>query len=249
MKLKKSFWVKISSLAAAVILTSCTSTNLSVPVPGQGSVKTRNIYAEYYMLGDSYYKLEDYKKAAEYYELAMRKKDQYWAAYYKLAKCYVFTSDWNSALPMYKTILERDPENASLKASLAYIYSMKGDFKNSITIYEELLAAQPHNQEYLENYLAVMAADSKKFEKKYAAKFTDTYETLKTEYPENKNLKTFEDKYKELMKIKDEEPEPAAEGEGTETSETTENTEATQPSENQNPDESKAKEESEKQEH
>ena len=212
MKLRKSFWAKITSVAAAVIITSCTSTSLSVPVPGQGSVKTRNIYAEYYMLGDSYYKLEDYKKAAEYYELAMRKKDQYWAAYYKLAKCYVFTSDWNSALPMYKKILERDPENASLKASLAYIYSMKGDFKNSIKIYEELLAAQPHNQEYLENYLAVMAADSKKFEKKYAVKFTDTYETLKTEYPENKNLKTFEDKYKELMKIKDEEPEAGQEG-------------------------------------
>jgi tetratricopeptide (TPR) repeat protein len=219
-------------------------------VPGQGAVKTRNIYTEYYILGDSYFKLEDYKKAAENYELAMKKKDQYWAAYYKLAKCYVYTSEWNKALPMYKKILERDPENASLKASLAYIYSMQGDFKKSVSIYEELLEAQPDNQEYLENYLAVMAADSKKFEKKYAAKFTDTYETLKTEYPENKNLKTFEDKYKELMKIKDEEPEPAAEGEGSEgseASETSENSEAQETSEN--PEESKAKEESEKKEH
>ena len=206
MKLKKSFWAKIVPFAAAIIITSCASNNISVPVPGQGQIKTQNIYAEYYMLGDSYYKLEDYKKAAEYYELAMRKKDQYWAAYYKLAKCYVFTSDWNNALPMYKTILERDPDNSSLKASLAYIYSMKGDFKKSISIYEELLSVQPKNQEYLENYLAVMAADEKKFEKSHAEKFTNAYETLKTEYPENKNLKTFEDKYKALMKIKDEEP-------------------------------------------
>ena len=143
----------------------------------------------------------------------MRKKEQYWAAYYKLAKCYVFTSDWNNALPMYKKILERDPENASLKASLAYIYSMKGEFQNSIQIYEELLLQQPHNQDYLENYLAVMAADDKKFEKKHAEKFTQAYETLKEEYPENKNLKTFEDKYKELMKIKDEEPETSEETE------------------------------------
>ena len=218
MKLKKSFWAKIVPFAAAVLITSCASNNISVPVPGQGVVKTQNIYAEYYMLGESYYKLEDYKKAAEYYELAMRKKDQYWAAYYKLAKCYVFTSDWNNALPMYKTILERDPENSSLKASLAYIYSMKSDFKKSISIYEELLAVQPKNQEYLENYLAVMAADEKKFEKSHAVKFTDAYETLKTEYPENKNLKTFEDKYKALMKIKDEEPaeENAEEGQPSE---------------------------------
>lgn len=213
MKLKKLYSAKkylaagLLAAGLAVSFSSCASTELSVPVPGQGAVKTRNIYAEYYTLGDSYYKLEDYKKAAEYYELAMKKKDQYWAAYYKLAKCYVFTSEWNKALPMYKKILERDPENASLKASLAYIYSMQGDFKNSVIIYEELLEAQPKNQEYLENYLAVMAADTKKFEKKHAEKFTATYDTLKTEYPENKNLKTFEDKYKELMNIVEEESE------------------------------------------
>ena len=211
MKLRKSFWAN-KRFAGAVfvpavfmfIISSCVSSNVSVPVPGQNGAKTRNIYVEYYTLGDSYFKLEDYKKAAEYYELALRKKDQYWAAYYKLAKCYVFVSEWNNALPMYKRILERDPENASLKASLAYIYSMQGDFKHSINIYEELLQAQPKNQEYLENFLAVLAADDKNFEKKNAAKFREAYETLKNEYPENKNLKTFEEKYKELMKIKDE---------------------------------------------
>ena len=212
MKLKKSFWAKTLTLTL-FLLTSCETTSLIVPVPGQGAIKTRNIYAEYYTLGESYYKLEDYKKASEYYELAMKKKEQYWAAYYKLAKCYVFTSEWDKALPMYKKILERDGENASIKASLAYIYSMQGDFRHSVAIYEELLEAQPNNQEYLENYLAVLAADNKKFEKKNAAKFMATYDTLKTEYPENKNLSTFEDKYKELMHIVDEEEEEGEEGE------------------------------------
>ena len=212
MKLKRLYSAK-KSLAAGLLavslslfsFSSCESTELTVPVPGQGAVKTRNIYTEYYILGDSYFKLEDYKKAAENYELAMKKKDQYWAAYYKLAKCYVYTSEWNKALPMYKKILERDPENASLKASLAYIYSMQGDFKKSVSIYEELLEAQPDNQEYLENYLAVLAADNKRFEKKNADKYLQAYESLKTNYPENKNLKTFEEKYKDLMKIEDEE--------------------------------------------
>ncbi len=206
MKLRKSFWAKLLISSVIIFLTSCVTNSISVPVPGQGEVKLRNIYAEYYMLGDSYYKLEDYKKASEYYELAMKKKEQYWAAYYKLAKCYVFTSEWNKALPMYKKILERDPENSSIKASLAYIYSMQGDFKNSIIIYKELLELQPKNQDYLENYLALMAADGKKFEKKYSQDFVQTYEVLKTEFPENKNLKKFEDKYKELMNIVEEEP-------------------------------------------
>ena len=242
MKLKKLF--SANKKATAVIITavisilsitsftSCATMGISVPVPGQGSIKTRNIYAEYYTLGDSYFNLEEYRRAAEYYELAMRKKDQYWAAYYKLAKCYVFTSDWNNALPMYKKILERDPENASLKASLAYIYSMKGDFKNSVIIYEELLEEQPKNQDYLENYLAVLLADEKKFEKKNAVKFIEVYESLKTEYPENKNLDRFEEKYKELMNIVDEEEEEG-ETEGEEGNEDTENETAAEPSENE----------------
>ena len=203
MKLKKSFWAKILPIAIILSFSSCATTDLTVPVPGQGAIKTRNIYAEYYMLGDSYFQLEDYKKASEYYELSMRKKDQYWAAYYKLAKCYVFTSDWNSALPMYQTMLERDPENSSIKASIAYIYSMQGNFKKSLKIYEELIQEQPKNQDYLENYLAILLADNKKFEKKNARKFIAAYEALKTEYPENKSLEKLDEEYKKLMNIED----------------------------------------------
>ena len=212
MKLKKSFWAKTLALTF-LIFTSCESTELSVPVPGQGEAKKNNIYVEYYNLGETYYKLEDYNKAAEYYELALKKKSQYWASYYKLARCYVFSSKWNDALPMYKKLLSRDPDNSSLKASIAYIYSMQGDFKNSSIVYEELLQVQPANQDYLENYLAVLAADNKKFEKKNAVKFMAAYEKLQTEFPENKNLKTFEDKYNELMNIKEEEESESEESE------------------------------------
>lgn len=228
MKLRKSFWAKILPAACVLLITSCATKTLTVPVPGQGEVKVSNIYAEYYMLGDSYFKLEEYKKASEYYELAMRKKDQYWASYYKLAKCYVYISDWNSALPMYKTILERDPENASLKASIAYIYTMQGDFKKAVKIYEALIQEPPKNQDYLENYLALLLADNKKFEKKNAKKFIETYETLKTEYPENKNLEKFDDEYKKIMKIEDlEDEETEEDSESDEESESEEETSST----------------------
>ena len=211
MKLKRSFWAKTVLISGLTLLVfssiSCVTNNITVPVPGQGSVKINNIYVEYYNIAESYYKLEDYKRASEYYELSMHKRSQYWAAYYKLAKCYIFSSEWDKALPMYKKILERDPENTAIKASLAYIYSMQGNFKQSTKIYEELLEANPNSQEHLENYLAVLLADEKKFEKKNAVKFVNTYETLKTEYPDNKNLSTFEGKYKELMNIVEEEGE------------------------------------------
>ena len=199
MKLKKSFLVKFLA-ACAFLFFSCESTNLSVPVPGQSRVKLLNIFVEYYNLGEAYFKLEDYKKASEYYELAMRQKDLYWAAYYKLAKCYAFTSDWVKALNMYKKLLERDPENTSLKASVAYIYSMQGDFNKAITIYEELLEIQPKSQDFLENYLIVLLADEKHLENENSQKYISAYDTLKTEYPENKNLKIFEEKYNKLIK-------------------------------------------------
>ena len=74
MKLKKSFLVRKTSAAgnkAAIFLAlsslffSCVTNNIAVPVPGQNAKKTNNIYAEYYTIGDTYFKLEDYKKAAE----------------------------------------------------------------------------------------------------------------------------------------------------------------------------------------
>ncbi len=221
MKLKRSFSAKFNILTIALVffLFSCNSTGISVPVPGQGDVKVKNIYAEYYNLGESYYKLEDYKTAAEYYELAMKKKEQYWASYYKLAKCYVFTSDWNNALPMYKKILERDNENASIKASVAYIYSMQGNYKQAKKIYEELLEEQPKNQDFLENYLAVLLSNEKRF-KKDSELFLQTFDVLKTEYPEDRYIKNFDEKYKKLMDIVDELPEEEeTEDEDEETSE------------------------------
>ena len=71
-------------------------------------------------------------------------------------------------------------------------------------IYEALLEEQPKNRDYLENYLALLATQEKKFEKKYSLKFLNAYDALKEEYPDNKNLNVFEEKYKALMKIKDE---------------------------------------------
>ena len=180
-------------------LSSCaTMSSITVPVPGQDSAKIRNVYVEYYNLAESYYKLEDYNKAAEYYELAMKKKEQYWAAYYKLAKCYVLKSDWNNALPMYKTMLERDSENGSLKASLAYIYSMQGNYDKSKELYEELLEAQPENQLFIENYLAVLLSNEKEF-KNTQDLFSKYLDILKTDFPENKNISLFEEKSKVLI--------------------------------------------------
>jgi len=172
-------------------------------VPGQKNIKIKNIYAEYYTLAQTYYQLENYDKAIEYYKLSMRKKEQYWASYYQLAKCYAFISDWDNALSMYKKILERDEENASIKASIAYIYSMQGQYKKAAEIYEELLQEQSDNKDYLENYLAVLISDEKNLQKN-SEKFIEYLEILKNGYPDNNNIKILQEKYNTLMGIEEE---------------------------------------------
>ena len=166
MKLKKLFsakktYCRIFAVLSLLLFFSCTSASLSVPVPGQGAAKTRNIYAEYYNLGDSYFKLE---------------------SYYKLAKCYVYQSKWGDAQTAYETMLKRDPENTTIQSSVAYIYAMNGNIDKSLEIYKDLIEKIPESPEVLENYICVLLADEQKDEASIQ------YDILKEKFPESKRL-------------------------------------------------------------
>ena len=67
-------------------LSSCVSK--PIPIPGEKKNVIANIYVEYMNIADTYYSLEKYDKALEYYKLSMQSSDLYWAAYYKTAKVY-----------------------------------------------------------------------------------------------------------------------------------------------------------------
>lgn len=205
MKLKKSFSASLLILFS-IIFSSCMSTSFDIPVPGQGDVKMININQEYLNIGDTYFKLEDYRNASNYYQKAMQNRKTYWNAYYKLAKCYAYLSDWNNALPMYKTILKRDPENASIKASIAYIYSMQGEFNKAEDLYTELISTQSENQSYLENYLAILLANESKL-KQNKQTYEKYFAELQENFPESKNISILQEKYnqlKETLKLDDE---------------------------------------------
>lgn len=168
---------------------SCAS-NKVIPIPGEETAILNNVYVEYYNIGDTYYRLEDFNKAITYYDKAMKNRKLYWPAYYKLAKCYTLISDWNKALPMYEKILKRDPDNSTIKASLAYLYVMQGDVKNAQKLYKELLDIEPENQNYIENYIAILIPDEDNYKLN-----KETVETLlnklKENFPDNKNLEKF----------------------------------------------------------
>ena len=186
------------------LILSCVSK--PIPIPGESKILIENIYFEYLNIADKYFELEDYNNAAKYYKLAMENKNLYWQSYYKLAKTYALLSDWKNALPMFEKLLERDKDNHSIKASLAYIYSMQGDTKKSIEIYKKLLEEDSLNEKYLENYLAVLLSSKDSFLENQE-EIEKIYEQIETNFPNNTNLKIFDNtKTKYLEEIKSENP-------------------------------------------
>ena len=136
----------------------------------------------------------------------MENKNLYWQSYYKLAKTYALLSDWKNALPMFEKLLERDKDNHSIKASLAYIYSMQGDTKKAIEIYKKLLEEDSLNEKYLENYLAVLLSSKDSFVENQE-EIEKIYEQIETNFPNNTNLKIFDNtKTKYLEEIESENP-------------------------------------------
>ena len=184
------------------LILSCVSK--PIPIPGESKILIENIYFEYLNIADKYFELEDYNNAAKYYKLAMENKNLYWQSYYKLAKTYALLSDWKNALPMFEKLLERDKDNHSIKASLAYIYSMQGDTKKAIEIYKKLLEEDSLNEKYLENYLAVLLSSKDSFVENQE-EIEKIYEQIETNFPNNTNLKIFDNtKTKYLEEIKSE---------------------------------------------
>ena len=125
------------------------------------------------------------------------------AVHYTSSKSESYSSNWNEALPMYETMLKRDPENNSLKASLAYIYIQQGQLKKAGDYYSSLLEIDPLNEKYLENYLAILMPDSKSYFNN-KEKIEESLENLKSNFPNNKNAESFQNKIEEYEKAEEE---------------------------------------------
>ena len=196
MKIKIKYLSIFFFFLSIIIFSSCKSN--SFPILGQNKVFQNNLYKEYLNLGNGYYEIERYNEAIKFYEKVLEDKELGKTAYYKIAKCYGHLSDWSHALPMYEKMLSEDPENQSLKASIAYINSMVGDTDKALLLYKELLGIQPSNITYLENYLAIILSDIEIF-KENRVTFEEIFKSLKENYPKNKNIEVFQNKFDELV--------------------------------------------------
>ena len=95
-----------AAMAAAILLffsASCKTTRFIIP--GEKKVAVDNIFVEYYNLGEEYFKLKNYTKAAEYYIKASSNKDIHNAACFKAARSYALAKDWSKATGIYEEMI------------------------------------------------------------------------------------------------------------------------------------------------
>lgn len=183
---RAAFFAKVAAILVAMTFFSCKTTKFIIP--GEKKVAIDNIFIEYYNLGEEYFKLKNYKKAAEYYIKASSNKDIHNAACFKAGRSYALAKEWTSAGQVYEEILKKDKGNVSAKESLAYVYAMSNDFERSERLYTELVTSNPNSAEVLVNYTIVLVT---------LEKYKDAAEqlaTLKEKFPDEEKIKTLEEK-------------------------------------------------------
>jgi tetratricopeptide (TPR) repeat protein len=147
----------LSVIFFSLFIISCKSAGLPL-ILGSEKQTIDKIHVEYMNIGDTYLSLQQYDKAIEYYNKAMKNKELYWNCYYKIGKVYALKNQWEEASVYFKKLLERDPENSTLKASLAYIMASNNELLEAKEIYEEIISENQENQLYLENYISTLSS-------------------------------------------------------------------------------------------
>ena len=77
----------------------------------------------YYDLGNAYYELREYKKAANAFNKAISLRPRYLGAYNNLGRVYEDQQDIPNAIESYQQVLSLDPEHEGARIKLKKIYS------------------------------------------------------------------------------------------------------------------------------
>ena len=97
----------LSVIFFSLFIISCKSAGLPL-ILGSEKQTIDKIHVEYMNIGDTYLSLQQYDKAIEYYNKAMKNKELYWNCYYKIGKVYALKNQWEEASVYFKKLLERE---------------------------------------------------------------------------------------------------------------------------------------------
>lgn len=116
-----------------------------------------------YTLGTEESKKNNYKKAAEYYEKALKIDSIFSFAWDNLGVTYRRLEDYDKAIYAYNKSLELDSTGVTPLQNIAVVYLYKKEYEKAIDAYKKLAKIQPENSEvfygignielnYLNNY-------------------------------------------------------------------------------------------------
>ncbi len=111
----------------------------------------RDLAAEYFSIGNAYYDLEQYARAAEYYLKALELDPTLRRSSYNLARAFLEGKRPDEAIPVLTELLEEDPENLKVLETLAYTYSLLGRMDESFEAYRRVLELSPYRIDTLYN--------------------------------------------------------------------------------------------------
>lgn len=135
-------------LAAALVvilaLTSCAT-----------QVTRQELAGEYHNIGNAYFGLEEFEKAAEYYARAADLDPELLAASYNLARAYIQEERYDEALRLVGELLAEDPENTRLLQTRAYASYLAGDTEGALEVYRAVLAIDPFNADVMYNIAVI----------------------------------------------------------------------------------------------
>jgi tetratricopeptide (TPR) repeat protein len=110
-----------------------------------GTWKGAELAREYYNLGNAYYELGEYKKAADYLARAVELDRDFPKARFNLAMALV--KDGRAALgeEIFRDLLAGDPENLNLAEGLAFSLYVQDKQEEAVRAYRSILAVEPTN--------------------------------------------------------------------------------------------------------
>jgi len=131
-----------------IALTAALGLALIVPVFGQGNPKPSA--SDYVRSGASHYKKQDYDKAIEDANAAIRLDPKLWNAYGLRAMAYNEKKDYNKAIEDYTIVIRLKPDFAEAYNGRAWIYAwnLKKEFDRAIADANQAIKLDPKDASY-----------------------------------------------------------------------------------------------------
>ncbi len=102
-----------------------------------------NIYTAHYLVGLNWYKLGDFRRAAQAFERSLALNPGFESALFRLARCYSLLGQQDKAIAGYKETLRLNPRNHQARNNLGISYLQAGRFEEAIAEFKEVVRLRP----------------------------------------------------------------------------------------------------------